>query len=100
RVDPRFAGWALAAAEASISGPVQVAVVGEDEVAADMLRHVRGATSPGLVLASGTGDANDPAAGHPLLTDRPLVDGQSAAYVCRGFVCDLPVTTVADLAAA
>jgi uncharacterized protein YyaL (SSP411 family) len=36
----------------------------------------------------------------PLLADRGLVDGQPAAYVCRGFVCDLPVTTVADLEAA
>ena len=28
----------------------------------------------------------------PLLADRPLVDGGPAAYVCRGFVCDRPVT--------
>jgi len=33
----------------------------------------------------------------PLLDDRPLVDGASAAYVCRGFVCDRPVTTETDL---
>ncbi|WP_418607670.1 hypothetical protein [Georgenia sp. SUBG003] len=39
------------------------------------------------------------APGVPLLADRPLVRGVSAAYVCRGFVCDLPVTTPADLAA-
>ena len=100
RVDPRFAGWALAAAEAAVTGPVQVAVVGEDEAAAEMLRRVRSSTSPGLVLASGTGDAADLSAEHPLLTDRPLVQGKSAAYVCHGFVCDLPVTTVEDLAAA
>ena len=37
--------------------------------------------------------------GVPLLADRPLLDGGSTAYVCRGFVCDLPVTTAADLAA-
>jgi hypothetical protein len=40
------------------------------------------------------------AAGLPLLADRPLVGGRPAAYVCRGMVCDLPVTTVADLEAA
>jgi uncharacterized protein YyaL (SSP411 family) len=28
-----------------------------------------------------------------------MVDDQSTAYVCRGFVCDRPVTTVADLVA-
>jgi uncharacterized protein YyaL (SSP411 family) len=33
----------------------------------------------------------------PLLADRPLIDGGSAAYVCRGFVCDRPVSTVEDL---
>jgi uncharacterized protein YyaL (SSP411 family) len=37
--------------------------------------------------------------GVPLLADRPWVDGGPAAYVCRGFVCERPVTTVADLVA-
>jgi uncharacterized protein len=37
------------------------------------------------------------APGVPLLADRPLVQGGAAAYVCRGMVCDLPVTTVDDL---
>ena len=31
--------------------------------------------------------------GPPLLRDRPLVSGVAAAYVCRGFVCDLPTTS-------
>jgi uncharacterized protein YyaL (SSP411 family) len=26
----------------------------------------------------------------PLLADRPLVDGEAAAYVCRNFTCDAP----------
>jgi uncharacterized protein len=37
--------------------------------------------------------------GVPLLADRPFIEGASAAYVCRGFVCDRPVTTPADLIA-
>jgi uncharacterized protein len=28
-----------------------------------------------------------------------LVDGAPTAYVCRGYVCDRPVTTVEDLTA-
>jgi uncharacterized protein YyaL (SSP411 family) len=36
----------------------------------------------------------------PLLAERPLVGGAAAAYVCRGFVCDRPVTTVEELARA
>ena len=35
--------------------------------------------------------------GVPLLADRPLVGGRPAAYVCRGFVCERPVTTAATL---
>ena len=34
------------------------------------------------------------------LRERPRVRDSDAAYVCRGRVCDLPVTTVEDLAAA
>ena len=36
----------------------------------------------------------------PLLAGRPLVAGEPAAYVCRGFVCDLPVSTEEELARA
>ncbi|MDN5794201.1 MAG: thioredoxin domain-containing protein [Intrasporangium sp.] len=94
--DPRFAGWTLAVAEALTSGPLEVAVVGSDDVAAQMNRLVRACTSPGLVLAAGAPDSP----GVPLLAGRPLVDGGSAAYVCRGFVCDAPITDVAALARA
>jgi uncharacterized protein YyaL (SSP411 family) len=97
RQAPRFAGWTLATAEALAAGPLQVAVVGHDDEARAALEHVaRRAVSPGLVVAVGEPDAP----GVPLLAGRPLVDGQAAAYVCRGFVCDRPVTTAADLAAA
>jgi uncharacterized protein YyaL (SSP411 family) len=94
--EPRFAGWTLAVAEAALTGPVQVAVVGTGPVADGMLAAARHSTSPGLVLAAGLPDQP----GLPLLADRPLVADGPAGYVCRGFVCDRPVTTVADLLAA
>ncbi len=50
----------------------------------------------GSVVVAGEPDA----AGVPLLAHRPLVDGSAAAYVCRGFVCDRPVTTPEELTAA
>ncbi len=91
---PRFAGWTLAAAEALAAGPLQVAVVGHDDGTRLALeRAARAATSPGLVVAVGEPDAP----GVPLLADRPLVGGRAAAYVCRGFVCDRPVTGVDEL---
>ena len=92
--DPRFAGWALAVAEAAVAGPLQVAVVGEGDAAESLLDLARRSTSPGLVLAHGRPDAP----GQPLLESRPLVGGVPAAYVCRGFVCDVPVTDVEALA--
>jgi uncharacterized protein YyaL (SSP411 family) len=36
--------------------------------------------------------------GVPLLADRPFIEGASAAYVCRGFVCDRPTTDPTELA--
>ncbi|HET8594202.1 MAG TPA: thioredoxin domain-containing protein [Intrasporangium sp.] len=93
--DPRFAGWTLAVAEALAAGPLEVAVVGTDDDAAELVSVARASTSPGLVLAAGPPDSP----GQPLLQDRPLVGGASAAYVCRGFACDAPVTDVAGLEA-
>ncbi|MEO7448885.1 MAG: hypothetical protein ABI336_11490, partial [Humibacillus sp.] len=92
-LDPRFAGWSLAVAEAIAAGPVQVAVVGEGDAAVELLAAARRSTSPGAVVVAGAPDAN----GIPLLANRLLVQGNPAAYVCRGFVCDLPVTGVAGL---
>ncbi|HST47165.1 thioredoxin domain-containing protein [Jatrophihabitans sp.] len=94
--EPRFAGWSLAVAEAAVAGPLQVAVVGSGPAADALLAAARMSTSPGLVLAFGEPDA----AGVPLLADRPLLAGEPAAYVCRGFVCERPVGTPAELLAA
>ena len=92
--DPRFAGWALAVAEAMITGPLQVAIVGEGEDG-PLCRVAESSPSPGLVIVSGEPDADR----EPLLADRPLVEGRPAAYVCRGFVCEQPVTGPDELAA-
>ncbi|MDT4930465.1 MAG: uncharacterized protein QOF92_3332 [Pseudonocardiales bacterium] len=92
---PRFFGWALAAAESVVDGPVQVAIVGEPD-GGPLTETAWRLRPPGAVVVSAEPDAP----GLPLLADRPLVRGQAAAYVCRGMVCDLPVTSVEDLQAA
>nr|MDQ2814224.1 hypothetical protein [Actinomycetota bacterium] len=51
------------------------------------------AATPGAVLALGDGTE----ATVPLLTGRGLVDGAPAAYVCRQFTCQAPVTTPEQL---
>jgi uncharacterized protein YyaL (SSP411 family) len=94
--DPRFAGWTLAVAEAMAAGPLQVAVAGDGPQARELLRIAYGSTSPGLVTAHGMPDTP----GTPLLANRPLVAGSAAAYLCRGFVCDRPVTTPEELTSA
>ncbi|MGW6565544.1 thioredoxin domain-containing protein [Streptomyces sp. NPDC054975] len=94
---PRFIGWGLATAEALLDGPREIAVVGpgdDDGPARALHRTALLGAAPGAVVAFGTPDSEE----FPLLKDRPLVDGGAAAYVCRHFTCDAPVTDPADLA--
>jgi hypothetical protein len=92
---PRFAGNWLSVAEALAAGPIQVAVVGSGPESWAELRTTaaHGVHGGGVVLAGQPESV-------PLLVDRPLVDGAAAAYVCRGYVCDRPVTTTDALEAA
>ncbi|MYW45434.1 thioredoxin domain-containing protein [Streptomyces sp. SID161] len=95
---PRFIGWGLAVAEALLDGPREVAVAGpalDDERTAGLHRTALLGVAPGAVVACGTPGSDE----FPLLADRTLVDGAPTAYVCRGFVCDLPVTDPAALRA-
>jgi uncharacterized protein YyaL (SSP411 family) len=72
----RFAGWAAAVGEALLAGPAEVVVLDRP----DLLEVARMATSPGAVV----------------VTSGPLAEGRDrgAAYVCRGFACELPTTEV------
>ncbi len=88
RQAPRFAGWALAAAEELAAGPVLVRLSpappeeagGEEAALAAAARH----TPVGTLVVDG-----DPGT--------PQVGGARAAVVCSGTVCGLPVTEPADL---
>ncbi|RVU19619.1 thioredoxin domain-containing protein [Streptomyces antnestii] len=91
---PRFIGHGLAVAEALLDGPREVAVVGE--VGGELHRAALLGTAPGAVVAAGREGGGE----LPLLADRPLVDGRPAAYVCRNFTCDVPVTDPERLAEA
>ncbi|KUL36678.1 thioredoxin domain-containing protein [Actinoplanes awajinensis] len=91
---PRFAGYAAMVAEAAVTGPYEIAVATHDPD--DPLVATAYRESPaGTVVVVGAPDSP----GVPLLADRPLIDGRATAYVCRGFVCDRPVTTPEDLVA-
>ncbi len=89
---PRSGGHWLTVAEASVRGPLQVAVssVGNSRLLAVTRAHAPGGTT---IMAGAENSST-------LLADRPMIDGNEAAYVCRGFVCDRPVTTEVELIAA
>jgi uncharacterized protein len=93
---PRAGGMGLAVAEALLSGPAEIAIVGPDDDprTADLLRAALHVAPPGAVLALGQGSGDSEI---PLLADRPLVSGGPAAYVCRNFTCQAPATTPATL---
>jgi uncharacterized protein len=92
---PRFTGNSLAAAEALVSGPFEIAVVTDDPETDPLVAAARRLAPPGAVVVAGRPDQP----GVPLLANRPMIDGTATAYVCRGFVCDRPVTSAEELAA-
>jgi uncharacterized protein YyaL (SSP411 family) len=96
---PRAAGAGLAVAEAWLAGPAEIAVVGREDDERTRVLHQAAlhAAPPGAVLALGDGDPETEET-VPLLVGRRPVDGTPAAYVCRGFTCQAPVTTPEQLA--
>jgi hypothetical protein len=82
-------------------GPVaEVALVwrpGEERGMAPLLDTVFGRYQPNRVVV-GAPEGTPGAGGLPLLAERGAVNGQPTAYVCRRYVCQLPVTEPEALA--
>ena len=94
-----FAQWLVAATFAT-ADVVEVAIVGEpaDPATRSLLAPAWSSWRPFQVLAvAPPGSVGGSAV--PLLADRVALDGRPTAYVCRGFVCELPVTDPAALEA-
>lgn len=89
----RSAGHWLAVAEAAVRGPLQIAVACAGE-ASPLLTDARRLAPGGAIVVGGALNSS------PLLAGRDRVAGTDAAYVCRGRLCDLPVTSADQLAAA
>ena len=90
---PRSAGHWLAVAEAAVRGPLQIAVATDSPDSA-LLAAARRIAPGGTVVVGGAVDSM------PLLAGRDRIGDSDAAYICRGRVCDLPVTGAGELAAA
>jgi uncharacterized protein YyaL (SSP411 family) len=100
---PTGFGLALSALAMNLAPPREIAIIGNpgDPDTAALAAEVWNRFLPGRVLAVSSPDDAVIAAskGFALLDGRTEQDGQPTAYVCERFVCRLPVTTPADLAA-
>ena len=86
-----FGQWLQALAYA-LSKPREIAIVGDPDSADTraLLSVVRGGYRPFQVVALGAPQVQP--SDVPLLRDRGLVEGRAAAYVCRDFTCQAPIT--------
>ncbi|HST07287.1 MAG TPA: thioredoxin domain-containing protein, partial [Gemmatimonadaceae bacterium] len=93
---PTAFGNLLCCADMEVNGAVEVALVGEPLSPGfkALERTVAGRYVPALVLAGGAA-REQPAV--RLLDDRPEIASRPTAYVCRGYVCDSPVTDAGEL---
>ena len=97
---PQAFAESLNATDMLVAGIDEVAVVGHpdaDDTQA-ILDALRRPFRPNVITAL-TPRAVDEHPTIPLLSHRGLKDGQATAYVCRHFVCQLPVTSAAETAA-
>ncbi len=92
-----FAQW-LSAMDLALAPAVEVAIVGasDDPSTAALLAETRRGYRPNQVVSVSADPAGSAV---PLLRDRIAIDGRPSAYVCRSFVCRLPVTDAAALRA-
>jgi hypothetical protein len=107
RYPTAFGRW-LSAADFALGSTKQVAVVyartatkgsgrsdAPDGDASAMIRVVQSSYRPNTIIAA---SSYPPSGSAPaLLMERPLKDGKPTVYVCEGFVCKNPVTTISEL---
>ncbi len=91
-----FSRW-LAVADFNINQTIQIAIIG-DSLNGDtraFLDEINKDFRPHKVVAASMFPVQK---GSPtLLSDRPMINGKTTVYVCEGFVCKQPVTTLEDI---
>jgi uncharacterized protein YyaL (SSP411 family) len=96
RQHPVGLGNLLAALARYLAPPREVAIIGEPTAATTraLVDAIQPRYLPDVIVAVGMPEDADSIA---LVKGRGPVDGRATAYVCRNFVCELPVTEPADL---
>jgi len=97
RYPTAFGRW-LSVADMALGNTKQVAVMyeaGRQNEAANLINLIQSQYRPNVIVAA---SAFPPLNDAPvLLKDRPLKGGKPTVYVCEGFVCKNPVTTINEL---
>ena len=98
---PAATGHWLGALDFYVSLPKEIVIVGRTAhpSTAEMLAEVGSRYLPNRVVVGVSDPAAPPLQGSPLLEQRGMQDGAPTAYVCEHYVCQLPVTQAAALAA-
>ena len=92
-VYPQGFGHWLGALDLALASPMEVAVVGplHDPSTGSLLRTIHSRFLPNRLLV-GRDPADADIFPTPILEGRKAVDGLATAYVCHGYVCELPTT--------
>jgi uncharacterized protein len=87
----------LAALSGLLAEPVQVVIATRDKLNEPLIRAIGPLFLPDKIVLCA--DQDDPwlSQNVPALKGMELIDDKPAAYVCRNFTCELPVTTVEEL---
>ena len=102
---PTGAGHWLCALDFYLSTVKEIVVMGDhaDPATAALLAEVHRSYLPNRLLvgsgAEAIGPSDEPESAIPLLQEKNRIGGLPTAYVCRNYVCNLPVTEPAALAA-
>jgi uncharacterized protein len=80
----------LSAVDALLSNPIQIVIATQSPADDPLLRVAQVAYQPRRILLQG--GESEIAQQVPELRGMDLIDGRSAAYLCRNFACELPIT--------
>jgi uncharacterized protein len=89
----------LAVVDALLAPPLQIVVATRDPASDALLRIAQAVFLPRRALLLSEGPDGEIAQQVPEVRNMGLIEGRPAAYVCRNFACELPITDPDTLAA-